>query len=490
MNNQRVLLVNAPNPISAYTFTDNGNYSLFPALNIISLGTRLINDYPNIEIKVLDGGILNTKRIIEEIDKYKPGIISLSVLTLTYKEGLKIAKYAKERYDCTNIMGNDHASIFPELILNNRSFIDYIIKAEVGEFLLSSLIGKLIGAKTELPSSKGDDGIFSRNGNKIERTYCKKSLLSNTYKTARDIPNLNLISEYIHIYQENYNKRYNTQNKRPITINTARGCINWRKRCLYCSIFDLKPMRTTPEFFWQTVEKYHKEYNINFFFEVADEFFTFKKFIQNLIATKPFDMKQKGIEMEIYIRADQVTPNNIRQMKDLNITTINMGIDSGDNKILLSIRKNYKKGNNSVKVNYDAIKLLAENKIKIHLSFPIGCIGETRNSIRNTINFIRHIVDQFGDQIIAIESSELVPLPDSPAWRIMIGKEDTEFKIDPDTIKILQQKYENKDLLNITGLSKDWIKYFTKISWKDVLATKKEVEKIAIENNAIYGTSI
>ncbi len=509
-DNQRVLLVNAPNSISDYTFTENGNYGVFPALGVISLGTRLKKDYPNLKIKVLDGGIFRTEYILREIDKYKPSIICISVLTPTYKEGLKIAEYAKKKYNSITILGNDHANFFPRLILEKRPFIDYVIKSEIGEPLLSHLVGKLIGEKDELVSSNGKEGIFYRTENGIKRTYSKGSTLSDVYKTKEDIPDINLIKEYFHIYCENYNKRYKLfqkDSKIPMTINIARGCVNCRKRCLYCSIYNLSPKRTIPEFFWWIIEKYNLEYKVNFFFEVADEFLTFQTLIKELIKTKPFDLREKCIEMEIYARADNIVniPESILLLKELNITRVNLGLDSGDNTMLEFLRKNYiLRGIQSPsEINYQAVKLLAENGITIHASFPIGCIGETYTSLKNTLFFIKRIANEFGGRIATLESSEFIPLPNSPAWDILLSKENSVYlenihdilkkskiKIDTKTKKSLQQKYSNQDLLNLEELSRDWIKYFTHISWTEVENTKKEIKKIDKKIGAVYGTSI
>jgi radical SAM superfamily enzyme YgiQ (UPF0313 family) len=502
---QKILLVNAP----AENYKPSGNVSLFPSLGVITLATHIKKDYPNLDIRVIDGGIFATSQIIKKIDEYKPTIIGLSVLTSTYKQGLEIGEYAKKKYNSIIILGNDHASFFSELILKNRPFVDFVIKTEMGEILLPHLIGYLIGEKNNLPNSQGDDGIFYREGNKIKRTYNPKPIFNSIYKKEKDIPNLDFIKDYHNIYIENYNERYKKFHSKkmiPMTMNIARGCKNYLKRCLYCSICDLEPKWLSSEFFWKLVKKYHNKYNVNLFYEVADEFLTFPRLIKEIIKTKPFNLKEKGIEMMVYARSDDVLgiPETIEWFKELNITRVNLGLDSGDNEMLKLLRKNLRVNNLSpLEINYQAVRLLAENNITIHASFPLGSIGETKESLNNTVEFIKRIINEFSNHISVIETSELVPMPNSMAGDILLGKENSKYyenldvelkkggiNIKKSEQKVIREKYQNKDIIDIEEISRDWIKYFTHISWGDIEETKKVILNISKKSGIIYGRAI
>ena len=137
-----VMLINAPMKEELGTV---GNYAVFPAIGVLSLGTRIRLDYPEVKVKVMDGGISRYAEISSQIDSFKPQVVGLSVLTGTYGEGLKLAEYAKTNYKSTIVLGNDHVGFLPELILKNRPYVDYVVAAEIGEEAMSYLVGKEFG---------------------------------------------------------------------------------------------------------------------------------------------------------------------------------------------------------------------------------------------------------------------------------------------------------------------------------------------------------
>ena len=411
----KVLLVNAPNPINGNT---SGNYAVFPAMGVVNLGSRIKNDYPPIDVRVIDGGSKTIEDIKRSIDEYQPSLVALSVLTPTYKEGLELAKYAKEKQNSKTVLGNDHASFFPELILRNRSYIDYLVEAEFGEDPLSHIIGLETG-NSHIPilqaqGQEGQENVYSREKNgEIRKTSFKRAKLTDVIKTSKDIPDLSLISEqlsgYAIAYNEHYGAYHNTP-RIPSVINNVRGCGNGEYRCTYCSIYDLGLNSGNPKIFWETVKKHNEEYGINFFFEVCDSFLTFQKYINQLIETKPFDPKERDIEFEIYARANDVVnvPDSIKWLKELNITRVNLGLDSGDDNMLNLLRKRNKdkKGVFSpAQINYESVKRLAGAGITVHASFPLGSLGETQDSLEKTVQFIDRISKDFGSYLATLEAS-------------------------------------------------------------------------------------
>ncbi|MBU4360747.1 radical SAM protein, partial [Patescibacteria group bacterium] len=345
--------------------------------------------------------------------------------------------------------------------------------------------------------------------NKIKRTHNKAPNLSDVYKTKKDIPSLDFVKDDYDKYVKEYNQGYGKfhQNKKfPAIINTARGCRNYSNKCIYCSIYDLKPKWVSADFFWKVIQKYHNDYGINLFYEVADEFLTFQSFIKDIIKNKPFDLREKDIELMIYARADDIVsiPEAIKWLKELNVVRVNLGLDSGDNKILKLLRKNLKANNlKPTEINYQAVKLLAENNITVHASFPVGCIGETKTSLKNTLNFVKKIARDFPKHIAALEVSELVPIPNSAVWDMLLGKKKSIYydslyselkkaniQVSISKLKKLNKKYNNNDIVDIKKSSKDWIKYFTHIDWADVERMEKKIIQIAKKLKIAYGRAI
>lgn len=63
------------------------------------------------------------------ISEFKPNLTGISVLTPTYIFGLEIASHAKLHGSLVTL-GDDHAIFFPKIILEKRSFIDFVIMDE------------------------------------------------------------------------------------------------------------------------------------------------------------------------------------------------------------------------------------------------------------------------------------------------------------------------------------------------------------------------
>ena len=492
MVNERVLLVNTPNVGGVAA-----NSGAFPAMGVVSLATRLQKDYPGLEVSVVDGGLRTSESIIGEIDRVKPGIIGISVLTPTYVEGLRLGQYAKGGYGSTVVLGNDHASFFPELILQSRPFVDYVVQAEMGEIPFSYIVGKEICGELNEPLG-GKEKVYFRDGSKVRSVGFPRFSLSELYSGLGDVPNLELILDDLQIARRNYNAKYrayHSNEKTPVIINNVRGCGNGKLRCMYCGIYDLSLNVGDPRFFWETVKQYNDEYGVDFFFEPCDSFLSFPKYIKQLIKTKPFDLKAKDIEFEVYARASDVVniPDAISWLKELNVTRVNLGLDSGDDNMLRFLRKNIR-GVSASQVNYEAVRRLAEAGITIHASFPLGPLGETDDSLCNTISFVGRISEDFGYSIATLEASELVPLPNSPAWDILLSRESSMFDFNGGIDAILEEtgvdlgadvkeelrgKYDGTDLLDISSLSEDWARYFTHVSFGDIEAAKERIDEIA-----------
>jgi len=229
--------------------------------------------------------------------------------------------------------------------------------------------------------------------------YFLKPCHSDLYSGESDIPNLDFIKADLPAYSANYNARYGKFHKAPripIIVNNVRGCPKFKAPCTYCSIFDLSLRQGAPEFHWKTVEHYNQKYGVNFFFEVGDNFLAFPNYIERLIATRPFDLKAHDIEMEVYGYSRPIARSDrpIQWFGELNVTRVNMGLDSGDDKMLLLLGKGC-----TVQDNYDAVRRLAAAGISIHASFPLGMLGETPDSLGNTLRFVERISSDFSQTV-------------------------------------------------------------------------------------------
>jgi radical SAM superfamily enzyme YgiQ (UPF0313 family) len=497
LGKQRVMLVNSPNETDNQL--ENANYSLFPHIGIVQLATRLRSQFrDDIDVHVIDGGITDIARIHERIRNYQPNMLGISVLTPTYGEGLKLAQTGKEVFSEV-VLGNDHAIFFPREILKNQSSIDYVIVNDVAETPLAELLEASMGRR------RFDDVCslgYRKNGEIVINPQKKYDL-----SKSNTIPDLTLIEAELPRYSEKYFETHGHLHGKKVnvvTINNARGCEN-TLRCSYCSIADLRINTGDPKAFWTTVENYHEKYGINLFFEVYDSFTASPKYVTALLETMPDSVKAKiddgQIEFMIYARAlGLLKRDNVNRFRQLGVKRINIGLDSGDSKILAAQRKN----KTSDETNLQALKLLGDAGISVHGSFMLGAVGETTETVQKTVNHVFDIVKMV--QFSSIEVSRLYPLPNSPIWDMLVDYYRPKFyknsqeidsvleflniHIAPEVHQALSEKYSGRDLYDRAELMGDWYQHFTHIEESYALEQIERVNEFIRRNRIQTGNNI
>jgi radical SAM superfamily enzyme YgiQ (UPF0313 family) len=467
-NKNRVMLVNAP---CKQTVEASGNAACFPPLNLASLATAVKNAHAAIkpEIMIADGGIYSTDDIKRKIDEFKPGIIGIGIMTPTYREGRAIAEYAHQA-GAKVVFGNDHASILAEQIMENCSYADYVVKAEFGEIPFSYIVGAENSVHaSDLPIAS----VKERNAKVFFRAAGGISSMEFPEQRLLQMPDFGLIpDEDMGRYAKNYNDRYyrfHKKERKPGLINNANGCSNNNHPCIYCGIYDLKVRTGTAGHFWKMVAGSNERYGTDFFMEVYDNFLSSPRYVKALLeemgksGIKLFD---RDIEFEVYARADGILTNkeSVRWLKKMNVTRVNLGVDSGDDDILVALGKNMDKrlGMRPSEINFRAIEKLANAGITFHMSFVLGSLGETQGSLDNTVEFVRAVAKMFPSSMAMVEASELVPLPNSPSWKLMHGNAQSEDD-EPDMHEAITQ----------------WLKRFTSVSMGMIGDAKERIGKIA-----------
>jgi len=478
-NRNRIMLVNAP---SRREVEAAGNASCFPPLNLASLATAVKNAHSAIkpEIMIADGSIHSTDEIKKKIDGFGPGIVGIGILTPTYREGRAIAQYAHEK-GAKVVFGNDHASIFAEQIMENCSYVDYVVKAEEGGAPFSYIVGMENGLPG-MPPAQGNGGkrakVFFRQGKSVASLeFPEKRLVM--------VPDFGFVpKEDMSRYAENYNKRYRRFHKRertPGLINNATGCSNGKHPCIYCGIYDLGLNLGPAEHFWKMVANANEKYGMDFFMETYDNFLSSPRYVKALLGAMDragINPAESGIEFEVYSRTDDILAQkeSVELFKKMNVTRVNFGVDSGDDRILAALGKNMDRhlGMRPSEINYRAIEMVANTGMTFQMSFVLGARGETQESLGNTVEFARAVAKNFPNAMALVEASELAPLPNSPSWKIMHGNAPLET--------------DEPDMQAVVG---EWLERFTEVSMGMIDDAKAQIGKIAgergIARNSFFG---
>lgn len=137
MERTRLLLV-YPEILSSNT--DTSTYSL--PLGLGSVATYCKSMIGNeLEIKILDGSLINHKEQLTETEKYKPDITGINSTIASQKKGYEVGELAKN-LGSKVIFGGVNSTNLWENMLNNRKFIDGVILYD-GEIPMYFIINRL-----------------------------------------------------------------------------------------------------------------------------------------------------------------------------------------------------------------------------------------------------------------------------------------------------------------------------------------------------------
>lgn len=446
----------------------SGHSGCFYHRGLLQIATEVKNYFgDSIDIKILDGSVISTIEIKERLKTFEPDIVGISTLTFNYPNALKIAEYVKQnsKKNVEVILGNDHATYLGKTILKNRPNIDYICRGDHGAITFREFLKAHNGI---IPISyvpnlmyRDIDGKIIENvssGWSIDKS--KNSLFVSQELDELPYPDLDLYSKedmqkIINNFQKTYGK-YFGMDAIPAVTAIAEGCSHGQEsRCAYCNMCDLN-LRTRSAEKINEEFKYLESKGCNIFYDVAD------------CATSPSILLKRlegfnnsGHKMLIYARAADITEEKIKLFRNLNIIQCNIGLDTSSDQGLHTLNK----GNTTRKTNDNAIRFLKENNIFAYCSLVVGIRGETKESLNETVQYAKELLQY--KNMIAIDSSSMLVLPGSPEFNYAI--KNSEFN----------SLFDNKDIIDTKAVVETYIRNFCKgITYSDVYSAIQEIREM------------
>lgn len=453
---RKIQLVNSPLPNGTKGV---GNVECFPPTGLLSLATYL-RRFKDIEVEILDGGILGLSKTLSRIDA---DLVAANALGPTYECALDILNTAKSRGSLT-LMGGHHTYHLAGEILGNRSFIDFVIRgdnAELGFLEFIRFLEEDVSSPYDVPS------LAFRDDERI--------IINPLEQLALDqIPPVDLSLVGLQDYFDNYNSHFGRWHsnrgriKNAVTKN-AQGCKRGSNgRCIYCNIPDMSFRFRTPKRFWEEIEYLNQRFGINFIFETADSLASFLKieygdsnYLEELAKARP---SRLDTELFVFARAEEISPKVIDLFQQLRVKRVNMGLDSGDD---LMLRSGIAKGNTSLKINWNAVRLLSEAGIQMYVSIVLGGIGESESSLQNTLRFTKELLEY--DHVVVVDPSPLLPLPGSPSW------------------KLIGEKYRGQDLFDTEEVACLWASQMCNVDFEELKAVNHEIQEMAKNKGKVVG---
>lgn len=333
------------------------------------------------EVKLIDapaeGYEIDTVKDI--VRDFRPSMIVVDISTPSIFSDIRVAEALKEIHsESFFVLVGTHVSATPEESLNLSESINAIARREYDYTLLE--LANIIKSEGPRPSQKKLKsvlGISFRSNSKIIHNQDRPLI-----KNLDEIPFVSMVYKK-HLKVENY--FYSITRYPEITIVTGRGCPHHCKYCVYPqTMFGHVFRHRSPE---NVVEefRYIKENfpQVKEIFIEDDTMTVNRKYCQDVCKL----LIKEGIEMTwtANSRAD-IDFETLKLMKEAGCRLLCIGVESGNQRILDNINKRLK-----LHQVQEFMKSARKAKILIHACFMVGNPGETKDTMKETLNFAKRL---------------------------------------------------------------------------------------------------
>jgi len=345
------------------------NEAAWPPLGLLYLGAVL--EKSGHEVKVIDNARIQlpVEKIVERVKREDPGVLGVSTLTPTFKQGIKIASAIKaELPDLKIVFGNYHATFTYERLLTKYPFVDYVALGEGEQIFL-----ELVNALERNEEIKKIKGIAFRHDGRVVKTP-PRQFIQNLDELP--LPDRTLLEQEYHsevVGMLGSSGKFTT-------MLTSRGC-PYNCRYCACSAFSLRKVRfrspksVVAEMGLLQMEGYEE---VGF---VDDNLLLDRHRMEKICDL----LKENGIKLTLWAegRVDQASREVLRKFARVGCKTIYFGVESGNQKVL-----NYYGKNISPELSRKAMRNCKDAGIEnIIGSFIVGAPIETREDVQRTLDF-------------------------------------------------------------------------------------------------------
>jgi len=339
-------------------------------------------------VEILDMNVENKsdkelQRRIQNAD-----IVGITGMITEFQEVLRIINIVKEAKEYTKvILGGPLATTFPKELLQ-VSRADFIVIGE-GEKTIVNLIStiKQGGNFTNVRgiAYKDDDRVI------IADQPEPITDLDTVPFPARHLLDMN---RYLQNHFEGFGFKIKDFDKiRSTNLITSRGC---PYNCTFCfkDMWGHKWRPRSAENIVKEMEFLNQRYGVNAFFFNDDTFVIDKKRVFVFCQL----LRNEGLDVVWYCngRVDLMTKELLEDMYDAGCRGIAYGIESGNQQILDSMKKNI-----TLEQVTNAVKWAKDAGIYVSGYFMIGMLGETKDTIHQTTAFAKELdLDYYGFSLV------------------------------------------------------------------------------------------
>ena len=340
----------------------NGEHD--PSLDYVNLTTYSSNYYHYLEA-LRDDDHPAWKRLAKVITDFKPDVVGITSFSVKWPSARKIAALAKS-YDpqIPVVMGGQHVTIMTDDALADPN-IDFVVKGE-GEKTLVEWLREL-GGEQKWENVAGLS--FKRAGQVVH---------NGPRPMVEDLDELPPPAREC---------LYDIENYSPESLGklfASRGC---PYQCNYCgtqNVWGYGVRHRSPQSMIDEIMQVKKEYGSSYFTFFDDVFGLDKK--RAIALCNDMAQAKLGVRWDCLTRANLVSDELLGSMKKAGCVKIDMGVESGSDKIL----KDTKKGLNTEQLLAGG-HLIKKYGFFLYAFFMVGLPTETEEDAQKTIEFLEKL---------------------------------------------------------------------------------------------------
>ncbi len=326
------------------------------------------------DVKIIDNALKNysDEELVRALKEYNPDIVATGGMTLQFNDMRRIASLTRELYQSEVLLvgGGVHLTLRPE---DGLDHFDFVVIGEGEDTFLELCKTYAEERRKKHEVFKNVSGLyFSSEAGEVIRTK-KRDFIYDLDKLPLPAYDLLPVDEY---------NDYLITGEKAISILTGRGC---PYDCEFCAspLLSERKVRNFSLEYTFTLMDYLIERYVCSNFRIMDDTFTLNKkrvlgFCEQILKR---DLK---LNMTCLTHVKTCDFEMFKKMKEVGFSIVALGIESGNNRILRLINKRISRK--------DAISAISDAKkagLMVEGLFMIGNIGETRETIEDSIQFAR-----------------------------------------------------------------------------------------------------
>ncbi len=324
------------------------------------------------EVQLLD--LLVSKyskgKISRKLEEYQPDIVGVTSVTMNYPIASDILKHCKSvDKDIITVIGGPHVTFSAVETLSEAPWIDIVVRGEGERTMLDIVSGKKL---------EDIEGIaFRADG---VRVTAERALIENLDGLPLPARHLFPLSRY-HALDVH------------ASIIAGRGC---PFNCIFCVGSRMGGRRAryrNPKLVVDEIEQVlaHGFKEVNF----EDDLLTLN---HRHVYTFCDEIIARGLEFNwsVFSRVDTVNLELLHKMREAGCTWMLYGVESGNQQILDTVKKKI-----TLEKIGEGVRLGKEAGINIMASFIIGLPGETRETLKETIEFALGLNTPWGFNVLS-----------------------------------------------------------------------------------------